>query len=137
MLEECWKIVEKMLKKVWKIVEKIFKNYEKSWKILKKILERSWLFMPTLKDCLSKQLRLQRTKMAKPMLRIAPRARDQKQLNDGDHGQGTHSSKMGTDTLAKNTQNAVKQFWMICPIGPKVWDIIEKRLHRASVVRAF
>jgi hypothetical protein len=26
-----------------------------------------------------------------------------------------------------------KFIWPICPIGPKVWDIVEKRLHGASV----
>ena len=37
------------------------------------------------------------------------------------------------DKLAENTPNVLKCF---CP-SPKVWDIIEKRLHRESVVSAF
>ena len=39
---------------------------------------------------------------------------------------------MGADSLAKNTPTFIRQ---ICPIGPKVWYIIEIRLHWASVVR--
>ena len=45
---------------------------------------------------------------------------------------GTHSAKMGADSLAKNNPKFIRP---ICPIGPKVWDIIEKRLHRVSVFR--
>ena len=37
---------------------------------------------------------------------------------------------------AESTPNAPKFIWPICLIGPKVWDIVEKRLHRASVVPA-
>jgi hypothetical protein len=33
--------------------------------------------------------------------------------------------------------NTTKFIRPICPIGPKFWDIFEKRLHRASVVHAF
>ena len=56
------------------------------------------------------------------------------QLNDGNHGQGTHSAKMGTDSSAKNTPKFIR---IICQIVQKVWDIVEKRLHRASVVSEF
>ena len=48
--------------------------------------------------------------------------------------QGTYSAKMGDDSFAENI--IPKFIWLICPIGPKVWDIVEIRLHRASVVRA-
>ena len=51
--------------------------------------------------------------------------------------QGTQSTKMGADKLAENTPNAQNlsaQF--VCP-SPKVWDFNEKRLHWASVVRAY
>ena len=51
------------------------------------------------------------------------------QQNDGNHGQGTHSAKMGADSSAKNTPNVPKVIRPICPIGPKVWNIVEKRLH--------
>ena len=40
---------------------------------------------------------------------------------------------MGADKLAENTPMAPN---FICPNCPKVWDIDEKRLHWASVVRA-
>ena len=61
LLKNCWKNVGKSLKKSWK-------NLEKSWKILKK-LEKSW---KNLEKVLSKHLK------QSTMLRIAPRARDQK-----------------------------------------------------------
>ena len=51
------------------------------------------------------------------------------------HGQGTHSAKMVLIVWPKihqMPQNVSAQF--VC-LSPKVWDIIEKRLHRASVVR--
>ena len=54
-----------------------------------------------------------------------------KWLINGKHGQGTHSTKMGDDSSAKNTPNAPE---FVCP-NPKVWDLNEKRLHWASVVR--
>ena len=47
-----------------------------------------------------------------------------KQLNDGNHGQGTHNAKMGADSFAKNTQ---KFILLICQIRPKVWDILLKK----------
>ena len=56
-------------------------------------------------------------------------------LRYGNQEQGTHSEKMCADSLAKNTLNTQRFIWPICPIGSKVWDIVEKRLHRASVVR--
>ena len=54
-----------------------------------------------------------------------------KQLNDGNYGHGTHSAKMGADTSAKNIPKFIRP---ICPIGPKGWVILEKRLHWVSVV---
>ena len=47
----------------------------------------------------------------------------------------THCAKKDADSTAKNTPNTPKFIWPILPFGPKVWDINEKRLHRASVVR--
>ena len=55
-----------------------------------------------------------------------------KQLNDENHAQGTHSAKMGADSLAENTP---KNIWPTCQIGQNVWDIVEKSLHGAAVVR--
>ena len=45
------------------------------------------------------------------------------------HGQWTHSAKI-VQIVGQNTSNVPKF------ISPKYWDIIEKRLHRASVIRA-
>ena len=45
-----------------------------------------------------------------------------KQLNDGNNGQGTTTSKW------------VMIVWPICRISPKVWDTVEKWLHWATVV---
>ena len=42
---------------------------------------------------------------------------------------------VGADSLAESTTNTPNFIWPICPICPKVWDIVEKRLHQASVVR--
>ena len=56
-------------------------------------------------------------------------------MNNGKHGQGTHCTKMGADSLAENTPNSHNlsaQF--VCP-SPKVLDLNEKRLHWASVVQ--
>ena len=50
------------------------------------------------------------------------------------HGHGTHSAKMGADSLAENTSNTPKLIWPIRPNGPKVWDVVEKRHHWASIV---
>ena len=49
--------------------------------------------------------------------------------------QGTHSPKMGVDSSAENNPNAPKFICLICLPKPKVLNIIEKRLHRATVVR--
>ena len=58
-------------------------------------------------------------------------------MNNGKHGKGTHCTKLGDNSLAKNTpqmpQNLSAQF--DCP-SPKVLDFNEKRLYWASVVRA-
>ena len=35
--------------------------------------------------------------------------------------------KMGARSSAKNTPNTPKFIWEICPIGPKVWDIVDKK----------
>ena len=48
---------------------------------------------------------------------------------NGKNVQGTHSTRMGADSLAENTTNAPK---LIRP----TWDFDEKRLHLVSVVRA-
>ena len=48
----------------------------------------------------------------------------------------THSAKNSADNLAQNTRNSPKFIRSTCPIGLKVLDTIEKRPHRASVVRA-
>ena len=54
---------------------------------------------------------------------------------NGIHGQGTHCTKIGADSLAKNTTNAPK---FIGPIGlPKPKSPNKKRLHRASLVRVY
>ena len=37
------------------------------------------------------------------------------------------SAKMGADILPENTQNTPKFILPICPIGPKVSDVVEKR----------
>jgi hypothetical protein len=50
----------------------------------------------------------------------------------GKHGQGTHYTKMGADSLTENTENLSAQF--VCP-SQKVLDFNEKRLHWGSVVR--
>ena len=54
------------------------------------------------------------------------------QLSDGNHEQGTHSVKMGANSLAENTQNTPKSVQLahqfcIC--------IVKNRLHWASLVR--
>ena len=49
-------------------------------------------------------------------------------MNDGNHGQGTHSAKMRTASSAENTPKFIRQS------AQKVWNIVEKRPHRASVV---
>ena len=60
-------------------------------------------------------------------------------MNNGKHGQGTHITKMGAESLAENTPNDPK---FICPIclpnlsaqAQKFWISMKKRLHWASVV---
>ena len=52
----------------------------------------------------------------------------EKQLNDENHRAGTHRVKMGDDSVAKNTPNTPKSIWQICPMGPKVCEIIEKKV---------
>ena len=59
--------------------------------------------------------------------------REKDNRNDENHEQGTQSAIMGADSLAENTPNSPKFIWLICPIGPKVWDIVEKRLHLVSI----
>ena len=54
-----------------------------------------------------------------------------KQLNDGNHGQGTHSAKMGSHSLAENTYYKYSR-QLICPIGPKVWELLKKGLLGCS-----
>ena len=56
-------------------------------------------------------------------------------MNDGS-GHRTHSAKMEAISSAENTPIIPKFIPPICPIGPKVWDIIEKGLYRTSIVRA-
>ena len=56
---------------------------------------------------------------------------EKNQLNDGNYGQGTNSAKMRTDSLAKNTLNTPKFIRLTYPIGPKVWDNIEKKASLA------
>ena len=48
----------------------------------------------------------------------------------------THSAKLGADSSTQNTTNTQKLIRPICPIGPKLWDIVKKRLHQASVILA-
>ena len=51
---------------------------------------------------------------------------------------GTIFSRFLQQTVSsfeKNTLDTQRFFWQICQIGTKVWDIVEKRLHGASIVR--
>ena len=48
---------------------------------------------------------------------------EKKQVNDRNHGKGTHSAKLRADKSAEDTPNTPK---FICPIGQKVWDIVKK-----------
>ena len=41
------------------------------------------------------------------------------------------STEMGAESSGENTPKFILP---ICPIGPKIWDTVEKRLHWASVV---
>ena len=38
-----------------------------------------------------------------------------------------HSAKFGADSSAQNTTNTQKLIRPICPIGPKLWDIVKKK----------
>ena len=40
-------------------------------------------------------------------------------MNNGKHGQGTHCTKMGADSLAENTPNAPEFICPICMPKPK------------------
>jgi hypothetical protein len=51
-------------------------------------------------------------------------------------GLGKTNAKMGADSSEENTDYTPKFIRTICPIGPKVWNIVEKRFHCASVVPA-
>ena len=51
----------------------------------------------------------------------------EKKLNHRNHGQVTHNAKKSADNSAKNTRNSPKFIRPICPIGLKIWDIIEKK----------
>ena len=41
--------------------------------------------------------------------------------------------KMGANGSAKNTSCTPKYFRPICPMGPNLLEIVEKRLHQASI----
>ena len=41
--------------------------------------------------------------------------------------------KMGANGSAENTSRTPKKFRPIYPIGPYVWEIVEKRLHKKSI----
>ena len=53
----------------------------------------------------------------------------------GKHGQGTHCTKMGADSLSKNTPNALEFICQICLPKPKFSGFLDKRLQWAFVVR--
>ena len=50
-------------------------------------------------------------------------------MNNEKHGQGTHCTKMGADSLAENTQNVPEFFCPNCAqfvcLSPKVLDLNE------------
>ena len=52
-------------------------------------------------------------------------------------GQGTHSTKMGADSLAENTPNASINFSPICLSKPKPFEFLKKSSRWMSVVRAY
>ena len=52
-------------------------------------------------------------------------------MNNGNHGKGTHCTKMGADSLAENTPHAPE---FVYP-SPKVSNFDEKTLHWAFVIR--
>ena len=49
-------------------------------------------------------------------------------MNNGKHGQRTHSTKMGADSPAKNTPNASKNFSPKCLPKPKNSRFLKKKL---------
>ena len=51
------------------------------------------------------------------------------------YGQGTHRPQMGSDKSAENTPKAPKISAQIVGPSSKVWDLDEKRIHWASIVR--
>ena len=55
-------------------------------------------------------------------------------MENMDIGQGTHSTKMGADKLAENTQNAPKFICPNCLPKPKSLGFQYKRFHWATVV---
>ena len=48
------------------------------------------------------------------------------QYHTWDMDKGLKVPKIGADNLDLNTPNTSKFIRTICPIGPKVWDIVEK-----------
>ena len=56
-------------------------------------------------------------------------------LNNGKHGQGAQSTKMGADSLAENTPNALKNFSAKCLPKPKSLGFKKKSSLWVSVVR--
>ena len=53
-------------------------------------------------------------------------------MNNGRHGQGTHSTKMGANKLAENTPNAPKTFGPICLPKPISLEFSDKALSECS-----
>ena len=54
--------------------------------------------------------------------------RNNGQILNGEHGQGTHSTKMGADSLAENSLNASKKFSPKCLPKPKSLKFLKKAL---------
>ena len=48
-------------------------------------------------------------------------------MNNGKHGQGTHSTKIGTDSSTVTPKPQKVSAQNVCPI-PKVWDLWKKAL---------
>ena len=71
---------------------------------------------------------------------MQPKFKSQSQINifcrnNGKHGQGTQSTKMGADSLAKNTLNASTNFSPICLPKPKSLGFLKRSSLCVSVVR--
>ena len=49
-------------------------------------------------------------------------------MNNGKHGQGTHSTQMGADSPAENTPNASNNFSPICLPMHKILIFLKKKL---------